>query len=233
MGRIFSVRVNMDDLSASLDIWPTDQERSAWLRGFLLGARGGHSRWESGTPEADGYTIGRSGHDDSQQWRDKKSDAGKRSAEARREKNGSSDPRANREHIVNTVHTQQEHIVNIVRTACEPNQSTNQPINGEPINQSTNQPFPKRKRAAPQRSDAEQFIHDNKFRIKGTDTEKRSSIKDAVSHFGEVQVHTVMDRIRDVWASSLHAEIQTLIRDDFATKAKQDKLREEQNRIFA
>lgn len=230
MGRIFNVRLNLDDLSSHNDTFGTDAERGEWLRGFLAGARGAPCRFSDASPGFLGHSLGAESLAYAKQFHEQQAVHGARSAEVRKAKYGTAQPERPSNQPSSDPRTN-------LRATLEPtpNLSNNPIIHKEnnPINQQTNNPITKRNRAAPQRSDAEQFIHDNKFRIKGTDTEKRSSIKDAVSHFGEVQVHTVMDRIRDVWASSLHAEIQTLIRDDFATKAKQDKLREEQNRIFA
>lgn len=140
MARIFSIRVNIDDLSASLDVWPTDQERSSWLRGFLVGSRGAALRWQLGTPEADGHAVGVAGYADSLAWKAKQSEAGKRSAVVREEKNGTSNPMGKREQPSNDVRTQIEQPSNDVRTTHEPIQSTNQPVNestDNPINQST------------------------------------------------------------------------------------------------
>ena len=222
MGRIFHVRLNLDDLSSHNDTFGTDAERGEWLRGFLAGARGAPCRFVDGSPGFLGHSLGAESLAHAKEFSAVQSVKGIKSAEARKGNRGSTVVQP----LLTTGSTDPQPDLNL----------SNNPIIHKEINlinQQTSNPITKRKRAAPQRSAAEQFIHDNKFRVCGTDTEKRSSLKDAVSHFGEAHVHAVMGRIRNVWASALHAEIQNLIRDDIATKAKQDKLREEQERIFA
>lgn len=56
MGRIFSVRINIDDMSALLDALDSAEEHADWLRGFRAGSRG--------HPPRDGWSIAaKSGHD--------------------------------------------------------------------------------------------------------------------------------------------------------------------------
>jgi len=132
MGRIFSVRINIDDVSASLDFWPSDQERSAWLRGFMAGLRGAPNRWQEG-PESNGHALGAAGYADSVAWRERQAQGGKRSAESRQAKHGSSNPRANREVEPEVVCEVTSQLLGTEReVVCEPIQSTNQPINCKP-----------------------------------------------------------------------------------------------------
>jgi hypothetical protein len=60
--RIWSVQLNLDDVAADMDAFPTDSEQAAWVRGFRLGARGlplrvGQSEaWQAGHRQgADAY----------------------------------------------------------------------------------------------------------------------------------------------------------------------------------
>ena len=56
MGRIFSVRINIDDMSALLDALDSAEEYADWLRGFRAGSRG--------HPQRDGWSAAaKSGHD--------------------------------------------------------------------------------------------------------------------------------------------------------------------------
>jgi len=56
MSRIFSVRINLDDLLASADLCRTAEDKAQWLDGFRFGARGGscknvsleHEGWARG-----------------------------------------------------------------------------------------------------------------------------------------------------------------------------------------
>jgi hypothetical protein len=132
MSRIYSIRVNLDIIAADLDMWSTDQERSAWLRGFMVGARGADCRWQIPSPEAAGHAVGAAGHADSMAWVRRQSDAGKLSAEKRKVNHGSTTVQPRFEPEVN-------HGSTTVRTEGQPNQSTNQPINESTTQPSTNQ----------------------------------------------------------------------------------------------
>jgi hypothetical protein len=92
--RIFSIRVNVDDMSAQLDACDSDAERLQWLAGFRLGARGaaqGH-----GWPQHKivGYELGLASYQEAETKVAKQSSNGVKSAHARRVKFGSAKPRA-------------------------------------------------------------------------------------------------------------------------------------------
>lgn len=111
MSRTFFVRVNMDDMCAELDTLRPDQH-AEWLAGFRAGCRGRiPDGWDG--PRLMGAEFGMSCWEEAEGYRAKQSDKGKRSAEVRKAKSGSADPRANREPTVNRGST-------VVRTAREP-----------------------------------------------------------------------------------------------------------------
>lgn len=76
--------------------------KAAYLDGLMAGMMGFPADHLTGAALV-GYATGSAGKAKSEELRKRKVEAGKRSAEARNEKNGSSDPRANREQNVNTV----------------------------------------------------------------------------------------------------------------------------------
>jgi len=91
MKRIFSVRLNLDDMAASLEFLEGDAALAEWLRGFRYGLRGAASRWQDG-PGADGFRIGASSLAEAQGFQLAKSDGGKKSAKVRKEKTGTAQP---------------------------------------------------------------------------------------------------------------------------------------------
>lgn len=108
MKRIFSVRLNLDDMAASLEFLEGDASLADWLRGFRYGLRGAPSRWDGG-PGAAGFRIGASALAEAHEFQLAKSDGGKKSAEARKEKTGTAQPSRTRlEDTSNTLRTQLE-----------------------------------------------------------------------------------------------------------------------------
>ena len=83
MARIFSVRLNLDDFFASVGTCDTDADRTAWLRGFQIGALGGASKPEWGEYKLAGYKVGNAAHVGVLEFRQKQSEKGKASAAAR------------------------------------------------------------------------------------------------------------------------------------------------------
>ena len=107
MKRIFSVRINLDDMAASLEFLEGDASLAEWLRGFRYGLRGAPSRWASG-PGAAGFHIGSRSLSEAHEFQLAKSDGGKRSAEARKEKVGTAQPA--RTHLEDTSNTARTHL---------------------------------------------------------------------------------------------------------------------------
>ncbi len=105
MARIFHIRLNLDDMAATLDTLEGDAEHAEWLRGFRSGVRGGPCRWKVGAPGQLGHALGAASLAESEAFRALKVEGGKRSAESRKERYGSSNPR---EHKSNTTETQHE-----------------------------------------------------------------------------------------------------------------------------
>ena len=92
MGRIFHVRLNLDDLSSHNDTFGTDAERGEWLRGFLAGARGAPCRFVDGSPGFLGHSLGAESLAHASKYHDQQSAFGAKSAEARRAKYGTAQP---------------------------------------------------------------------------------------------------------------------------------------------
>lgn len=108
MKRIFSVRLNLDDMAASLEFLEGDAALAEWLRGFRYGLRGAPSRWDNG-PGSAGFRVGSSSLAEAHEFQLAKSDGGKKSAEARKEKTGTAQP----------ARTQLEDTSKILRTQLE------------------------------------------------------------------------------------------------------------------
>ena len=202
MKRIFSVRVNIDDVSASLDAWPSDQERSAWLRGFIVGSRGVASRWTSG-PEADGHSIGAAGYADSIAWREKKIAAGKASADARMAGLGTSNPRACREHDVNDVGTQREQCSQNTGTHCEP---SSHPVIQSSNSQSSENHIP----AAPPvakaprvKTEAEVLIAKHPFKISGPKRDHKTAVNQLLKFMSAEKADQYLEQTEPLWPDRL------------------------------
>lgn len=148
MKRIFSVRVNLDDMAASLEFLEGDAALADWLRGFRYGLRGAPSRWDSG-PGAAGFHIGASALAEAHEFQLAKSDGGKKSAESRKEKTGTAQPaRTQLEDTSNTLRTQLED------TSIKNENSSNQSliVNPSIYNLQSKNDNPKREEAPPARS---------------------------------------------------------------------------------
>ena len=59
MKRIFSVRVNVDEIAASVGVLFTEQEKALWLQGFVYALQGGASRVGMHQAFDGGFLIGR------------------------------------------------------------------------------------------------------------------------------------------------------------------------------
>lgn len=92
MPRIFSVRINLDDMFARLDALDTTEE-SAWLKGFRVGSRGGPLRPEWSNPTKCGYQFGLQAHQVAVGFSEKQSAKGKL-----RHSHGSATAEANTSH---------------------------------------------------------------------------------------------------------------------------------------
>lgn len=91
MKRLFTVRLNIDDFCAALDLVGEDGYCS-WLAGFRAGLRGARCSAQAGTDFAMGHAMGTELLAEAGAFRSAKSDAGKASAEKRLEKYGSAIP---------------------------------------------------------------------------------------------------------------------------------------------
>ena len=127
MKRIFSVRLNLDEMSASLEFLEGDAALAEWLRGFRYGLRGAASRWETG-PGAEGYRIGAASLREAQGFQIAKSEGGKRSAQSRKETHGTAQPaRTQIEDNSKTLRTQ------IEDTSIKNENLSNQSLNVNPL----------------------------------------------------------------------------------------------------
>jgi hypothetical protein len=139
--RIFNVRINLDELSACNDTLANDTERGEWLRGFLGAARGGACRFAAGTPGALGHQFGADVLGSVQELQRKQSEYGAMSAESRRAKLGTAQPKLPSKHLRSTL----EGTSTNPRSTLEPspNQSNNPIIeeSNNPIIEESNNPI--------------------------------------------------------------------------------------------
>lgn len=117
--RTWTVRVNLDELSAQLLYLDDDCERGAWLQGFQVGAAGAPSRDSWSETKRRGWEFGISCFQEAEAFREKRATAGRKSADVRREQKGSAQP----------TRTDSEHRSNVVQTLFEqtPELRLNQP----------------------------------------------------------------------------------------------------------
>jgi len=88
MTRIFSLRLNLDSMTAELIHWETDEERGQWIIGFQAGASGALARESWSEPKRAGYAFGKSTRLETEERISKQQAGGKHSANARRNKYG-------------------------------------------------------------------------------------------------------------------------------------------------
>ncbi len=62
MSRIFSIRINLDEMSSRLDALGSSDETMDWLRGFRIGTRGGQAKSGWSTAMACGHEFGLNAH---------------------------------------------------------------------------------------------------------------------------------------------------------------------------
>jgi len=83
MGRIFTVRINLDDMCAGLDALESPQESHDWLKGFRIGSRGHPGKDEWSVAMTAGYLFGLDAYAGACAFSEKQSAKGKRSAQQR------------------------------------------------------------------------------------------------------------------------------------------------------
>lgn len=119
MARTFMVRINLDDMCAELDTLRPDQH-AEWLAGFRAGSRGKvPNGWDG--PRLMGADFGMAAFQDAERFRAQSSEAGHRSADARRAKYGSASP----QRPSNDLRTTFEGASNDLRTTPEPRPEQN------------------------------------------------------------------------------------------------------------
>lgn len=110
--RIFSVRLNLDDMCADLDALDTDKEMADWLRGFKAGSRGLTPRWKADTAGSKGYALGVECLEEAKRYQARQAEKGRLSASKRTHENST------------TVEPRLNHGSTNPPTAAQPNQST-------------------------------------------------------------------------------------------------------------
>lgn len=139
MKRIFSVRLNLDDMAASLEFIEGDAALAEWLRGFRYGLRGATSKWSDG-PGFDGFRIGSDCLGEAIEFQVAKSNGGKKSAKSRKQKTGTAQP-----HRTNFEDTSKTLQANFKDTSLKNDNSSNQslivnPVIEESKNRQTSEP---------------------------------------------------------------------------------------------
>lgn len=146
--RIFFVQLNLDEMSAQLDVLDSTTERGEWLEGFRAGTRGSQSRETWSEPKRMGHAFGIDCLDKAEEFQRKKSEVqaerGRKSAEARRARFGSAQPNQVRTTPEPRFEPDSNHGSNHgsypVRTAPEPKRITNNEQREENKEQRTTAP---------------------------------------------------------------------------------------------
>lgn len=110
--RTWNLRLNLDEFNALAMAAFSDQDRSDILRGLVLGCNAGTPPEQCSLLVQRSFTVGLSWRQEAEDFKGLKALAGKASAEARQNKLGTANPRANREQVVNGVPTDREQAVN-------------------------------------------------------------------------------------------------------------------------
>lgn len=103
MPDIFFVKLNLEGLSNQMLAIETEGERSDWLLGFQIGASGAAPRDTWSAAKREGWAFGCTAREEALESVGKASRAGKASADARKQKYGSANPKTN------AVQTPSEH----------------------------------------------------------------------------------------------------------------------------
>lgn len=130
--RIFFVQLNLDEMSAQLDILDSTHERGEWLEGFRAGTRGSQTRETWSEAKMLGHAFGLGCLTEAEEFQRKKSEIqsarGKKSAEARRARTGSAQPTkptAPEPPFEPDSNHGSNHGSNAVRTGLEPQRTSN------------------------------------------------------------------------------------------------------------
>ena len=124
MSRIWNLRLNVDEFNSVYGSAYTDAERSLVLTGLFAGINSGTPPEQCSRFVLDAFTIARAWREEAEQHLERKSRAGKASAESREKRFGGANPRLNCEQDVNTVQVVLEQNVN---QSTIPNPLTVQP----------------------------------------------------------------------------------------------------------
>lgn len=92
MKRLFFASINKDEMAASLGRYFTDADVAAWTRGFMLGLHGGQPPEHAPEPTLEGASIGRSAYVRAAERLKIAQEAGKKSADVRKEAYGTAQP---------------------------------------------------------------------------------------------------------------------------------------------
>lgn len=91
--RTFTVRVNIDDMTAILAGLDGQSEKADWLDGYMVGVHGHQSRESWSSAKMCGFEFGSLHAREVEAYREEQSTRGQRSAEVRAAKSGSAQPR--------------------------------------------------------------------------------------------------------------------------------------------
>ena len=133
MARTFMVYVNADEMNASLAGCFTEQDKAQWVGGFQAGCAGAIASPSWPVPAVSGHGVGYAAFQRSEEYRNKKSAAGSRSAESRAKSSGTAQPKPN------TPRTLPEHCSSNVQAVSELS-NIQYPISNSDNPKSTSQP---------------------------------------------------------------------------------------------
>jgi hypothetical protein len=167
MARIFSVRINLDEINASLLRWRSAESRADWLDGFLLGCSG--IVMDGTEPYSHGNKLGLIFHSQAMVFQAKQSEKGKLSAAAR---STGSQPEAN--HGSTTVQP---------RSNRSPTISNNRIIeeSSNPVIDQSNKPVTKKTKTHTPESAC---VSRHSFKLKGNTNEKKAALRAAIDKHG-------------------------------------------------
>jgi len=194
MGRIFHVRINLDEVSADLNTLVDDKERGEWLRGFMAGASGGANRFVDTSPSYLGWQHGSSARGHAEKFHERQAEYGAMSAKARVDKYGTSQPSK-------VARTTLDGGSNDSRTTLEPNSN----LSNNPIIHKENKP--KTNKPRNQDSPEAQCLKRHSFRIKGGTLDKKYALMEAIKILGIEEADRQLGAMVGVWAGDLLARI--------------------------
>ena len=202
--RIFTVRINLDDMAAQLDGLDSDADKLQWLAGFRVGSRGVPAVLGWSEAKKLGHSLGLSAHQSAVAYSDKQSAKGK----ARNMggfNRGSAAAGASLSHGSATAQPIQYPISNIQKPITKSEQGESERDAATPL---------KKVRAPRVDSPESAFVKEHKLIVKGTHSDRVMILKWAFREYGAEDAAEIFKHLPEggVWCNELAGAMANLLK---------------------